>query len=324
MYSYNQCLEIVEQNVLQLQLNRKPAELFDPIKYTLSMGGKRIRPCLALMAHSLYSDNLEPIINAALGIEVFHNFTLLHDDIMDNASLRRNKQTVHLKWDQNSAILSGDAMLILAYHLISKSPPDILPRVIDLFNKTALKVCEGQQLDMNYEKQEIIPEKEYIEMIRLKTAVLLAASLTLGGITGQAGDKDIENLYQIGIHIGMAFQLQDDYMDVFGDKNIFGKNIGGDIITNKKTFLLISAMNSSDSERVNSLKEWINMKDFDVAEKIMAVTKLYCELEVDIKNKELTQELFGKAINLIDQLQVKKSGKDELKDFILSIKQRER
>jgi geranylgeranyl diphosphate synthase type II len=324
MYSYTQCLEIIEKKISQLQLNQQPVELFEPIQYTLDMGGKRIRPCLALMVHLLFSDNPEEVLEPAIGIEVFHNFTLLHDDIMDNASLRRNQQTVHMKWNQNTAILSGDAMLILAYHLIAKAPASILPRIVELFNRTALEVCEGQQLDMNYEKQSLISEKQYLEMVRLKTAVLLAASMALGGITGKAYDTDIAKLYEAGICAGIGFQLQDDYFDVFSKENSFGKSIGGDIIANKKTFLLISALNSSDIDQVGSLKEWIQKKEFDATEKIREVTELYLKLGVDVRSRELTDEYFGKALDLLDQLHAENAQVGELKKFILSIKQRER
>jgi geranylgeranyl diphosphate synthase type II len=323
MHSYSHCLEIVEKGISEFKLNQNPVELFEPIKYTLSNGGKRIRPCLALMVHSIYSDNLDEALEPALGIEVFHNFTLLHDDIMDNASLRRNRQTIHVKWGHNAAILSGDAMMILAYHLISKSQVAILPRVMELFNQTALEVCEGQQLDMNYEKQERVSEEEYMGMIRLKTASLLAASAALGGLTGKAPEGEIEKLYQLGLNIGIAFQLQDDYLDVFAEKDAFGKNIGGDIVANKKTFLLISALNSRETNLVNSLKTWIGLKEFDADEKIEAVTAIYRQLGVDIKNRELSNTFFEKGLFCLDQLKAENLRKAELKKLILSIMQRE-
>jgi geranylgeranyl diphosphate synthase type II len=276
------------------------------------------------MAHALYSEDLEEALEPALGIEIFHNFTLLHDDIMDNASLRRNHQTVHLKWNQNAAILSGDAMMILAYHQISKTPAAILPRIMELFNQTALEVCEGQQLDINYEKQTMISEEQYIGMIRLKTAVLLAASMALGGITGNAPDDEIKKLYQFGLQVGMAFQLQDDYLDVFAEKSAFGKNLGGDIIANKKTFLLISALNSTDITLVSSLREWIDKKDFNAIDKFRAVTAIYRQLGVDLKNRELSDNFFNKGLLLLDQLKVENKRKAELKKFVISIMQRER
>jgi geranylgeranyl diphosphate synthase, type II len=324
MISYSECLEIVERKIADLPLNHHPVELFEPIKYTLAIGGKRIRPSLALMAHSLYSDKLDNVLEPAIALEIFHNFTLLHDDIMDNASLRRNHQTVHLKWNQNAAILSGDAMMILAYHHIINTSAQYIPRVMDLFNTTALEVCKGQQLDMNYEKMLSITEEQYLEMIRLKTAVLLAASFALGGITGNAATEEVEKLYQCGLNIGIAFQLQDDYLDVFANSDAFGKNIGGDIVANKKTYLLINALNSGDPEIVTSLVEWIQKKEFNSSEKIKAVTTIYKQLGLDMKSKTIANQYFNNGITILDQLKADSASKSELRKLITELIQRER
>ena len=282
-----------------------------------------MRPCLTLMTHSLFSDSAEASINAALGIEVFHNFTLLHDDIMDNAKMRRNSPTVHIKWNMNTAILSGDAMLILAYKLISQTQNDVLPQVFNLFNRTALQVCEGQQLDMNFEKLTSVPENDYLDMIRLKTAVLIAASAAIGGIIAKASSNDIENLYQFGFNIGTAFQLQDDYLDVFAENEQFGKNIGGDIVSNKKTFLLINALQSNDAESVEQITYWVNQKNFDPDEKIAAVTKIYEKLDIRLKTRALYQKYFSDGLNYLSKVQAVEKRKEPLIQFITSITDRE-
>ena len=324
MYSYSKCFEIIEKELSLVSLNNKPKELFEPIRYVLSIGGKRIRPCLALMAHSLFSDKIDTVVKPALGLEVFHNFTLLHDDIMDKAELRRNHQTVHLKWDQNTAILSGDAMLILAYDLISNTAVEVLPDILRLFSRTALEVCQGQQLDMNFERSDHVSEAEYLEMIRLKTAVLLGTSMAIGGITGGTTKENIERLYNTGLYTGMAFQLQDDYLDVFANEKSFGKKIGGDIHANKKTYLLISALNSSKQQHVDLLKEWISKKEFTSQEKVKVITQIFRELEVDKKSRELAGEYFNMGLDQLNQLTIEQARITELKKFLLSIKERER
>ena len=262
MLSFNEILEKVEHEISQLSFEYPPKSLYDPIEYILSLGGKRIRPALALMACNLYKENIDNVINPALGVEVFHNFTLLHDDLMDKADKRRNKPTVHKVWNDNTAILSGDAMLIAAYQLIGKTEPDYLKEVFDLFTETALEICGGQQYDMEFESRMDVTEPEYIEMIRLKTAVLLACSLKIGAITGGASKEDAANLYDFGINIGLAFQLQDDLLDVYGDTATFGKNIGGDITCNKKTFLLIHAFELASPEQKAVLNDWIGKTTF--------------------------------------------------------------
>ena len=272
MLSFNEILQKVEHEISQLSFEYPPKSLYDPIEYILSLGGKRIRPALALMACNLYQENIDNVIYPALGIEVFHNFTLLHDDLMDRADKRRNKPTVHKVWNDNTAILSGDAMLIAAYQLIGKTEPSCLKEVFDLFTETALEICGGQQYDMEFESRTDVTEPEYIEMIRLKTAVLLACSLKIGAIICGASKEDADNLYDFGINIGLAFQLQDDLLDVYGDTATFGKNIGGDITCNKKTFLLIHAFELASPEQKATLNNWIGKTQFIPAEKIEAVT----------------------------------------------------
>ncbi len=323
MLNYSQCFEIVENRLSALSFERNPVELYQPVKYILSIGGKRIRPCLAIMSHSLFSDTVEPVIEPALGIEIFHNFTLLHDDIMDNAPMRRNSPTVHIKWNQNTAILSGDAMLILAYQLISRTKIDVLPKVFSLFNKTALEVCEGQQLDMNFEKLSDVTVDNYLEMIRLKTAVLIAASLATGGVTANATADDINNLYQFGLNIGIAFQLQDDYLDAFADNHQFGKTIGGDIVANKKTYLVLSALQTADKNLINELKYWISEKKTNTDEKIKAVKSIYERLNIPARTKDLTHKFFSTGLEYLTKVKVADNRKDPIIQLLTQIMERE-
>lgn len=323
MFSYSQCFEIVENRLTALAFERYPVELYQPVRYILSIGGKRFRPCLTIMAHSLFSDDIEPVINPALGLEIFHNFTLLHDDIMDNAAMRRNSPTVHTKWNQNTAILSGDSMLILAYQLISQTHTDILSKVLKLFNQTALEVCEGQQLDMNFEKLSDVSIDQYLEMIRLKTAVLIAASLAMGGITAHAATDDIENLYQFGLNIGIAFQLQDDYLDIFAENEQFGKTIGGDIVANKKTFLIISALQHADSDTRKDLKNWLIDKKSNSDDKIQAVKTIYEKLNIPSKTKELANEFFSNGLDYLNKINIPDSRKSPIIQLVTRIMKRE-
>ena len=304
MLSFNEILQKIETEITQLSFEYPPKSLYDPIEYILSLGGKRIRPALALMACNLYQDKVENVINPALGIEVFHNFTLLHDDLMDRADKRRNKPTVHKVWNDNTAILSGDAMLIAAYQLIGKTEPEHLKEVFDLFTSTALEICGGQQYDMEFESRNDVTEAEYMEMIRLKTAVLLACSLKTGAIVGGASKEDASNLYEFGIHIGLAFQLQDDLLDVYGDTATFGKNIGGDILCNKKTFLLIHAFELASLEQQRILNEWIGKDTFIPSEKIRAVTNIYNELNLKEITSAKMQGYYDKAMAHLDNLNV--------------------
>ncbi|MDR3269874.1 MAG: polyprenyl synthetase family protein [Tannerella sp.] len=283
MLSFEQVLQIVEAAIGQLHFDAPPKSLFDPIEYTLSLGGKRIRPALMLMACNLYNERVDDALRPALGMEVFHNFTVLHDDLMDGAGKRRNHLTVHKKWNPNTAILSGDAMLIVAYQLIGETAAPFLKKTLTLFTQTALEICEGQQYDMEFESRREVTEEEYIEMIRLKTAVLPACCLKAGALIGGASEEDADHLYRFGIHIGLAFQLQDDLLDVYGNTQIFGKNIGGDILCNKKTFLLIHAMRLASDKQYAIIKRYQEVTEentFTPEEKIAAITSVYDELKI--------------------------------------------
>ncbi len=316
MLSYSESNALIENNLSQLSFNSPPTELYEPIKYILALGGKRIRPCLTLMAHSIFSEDYTDVIHPSLGLEVFHNFTLLHDDIMDKAVKRRNHDSVHVKWNENVAILSGDAMMILAYKLMSKTSKGVLPQILDLFSKTALEVCEGQQYDMNFEKQAAVTVQQYLEMIRLKTAVLIAASLAIGAITGKASDEEVEKLYQFGLNIGIAFQLQDDYLDVYAKTEKFGKNIGSDILSNKKTYLLISALNSRNPNLVEELKRWISEKKFNPDEKITAVKSIYGKLNIGKATEEAAKQYFSQGLEYFEKIKIPDAKKIELRSFV--------
>lgn len=281
MMTSDEILKLVNNHLESLADERQPRHLYEPIEYVLSLGGKRIRPTLMLLAYNLYREHPEDILMPACAIETYHNYTLLHDDLMDQADLRRGHETVHKRWDANTAILSGDSMLVLAYQRMAQCWPDKLKDVIDLFTQTALEIGEGQQYDMDFERRNDVTEAEYIEMIRLKTSVLLACALKIGAILGDASAEDADNLYRFGEKIGLAFQLQDDFLDVYGDPKVFGKAIGGDIVSNKKTYMLINAFNRADAQQRAELERWTQLKDFDRQEKIDAVTALYNDMGID-------------------------------------------
>ena len=305
-------LELINIALEQVDLTKKPAKLYDPIRYVLSIGGKRIRPVLCLMACELYDDRLEKAVQPALALEIFHNFTLLHDDIMDNAEKRRNMDCVHIKWDENVAILSGDAMQLLSYQILNQLPEKHLKECLTLFTQTAIEVCEGQQFDMDFEKQEHATIEEYLEMIRLKTAVLIATSLKLGAIVGEASKDEANLLYQFGIETGLAFQLKDDLLDVYGDPLTFGKKIGGDILCNKKTFLLIHALEKADKSTFDKLQSWLEKTDFVPEEKIKAVTEIFDKLGIKdscLQEIEKHQKL---AFEYLDQINVPTIRKEPL------------
>ncbi len=314
----------INKAIEELDYERNPKSLFEPISYILSIGGKRLRPILAYMATNLFSDNLDKTTDPAIGLEIFHNFSLLHDDLMDNASVRRGEQTVHVKWDANTAILSGDAMLIDAYNYMLKVDADILPRILRVFNTTAMQVCEGQQYDMDFEKRMNVKESEYLEMIRLKTAVLVAASLKIGAIMGNASEEDANRLYNFGINIGLAFQLKDDLLDVYGDPIEFGKNIGGDILCNKKTYLLIKALENSNKEQETALKEWITAETFDSNTKINAVKEIYDDLKLDVLVEKLIQKYYLAAIQCLSEVNVTDKRKQQLLIYTNQLMKREK
>lgn len=314
MLSFKEIQEKIEREIGQLEFDCPPKSLYEPITYILSLGGKRIRPALVLMAYNLYREDVEKAIRPAIGLEVFHNFTLLHDDLMDQADKRRSKPTVHKVWNANTAILSGDAMLIAAYQLIGETAPEHLKEVLDLFTRTALEICGGQQYDMEFESRMDVSEEEYLEMIRLKTAVLLACSLKTGAILGGVSREDAENLYRFGINIGLAFQLQDDLLDVYGDTKTFGKNIGGDILCNKKTFLLINALRRAEGELKAQLEHWIARKDFDAAEKIAAVTNIYNVLGLKELSEAKMQTYYAEGMKNLAALSVSEERLAVLKE----------
>lgn len=296
----------------KLDWNRQPVGLYEPIGYILALGGKRIRPALVLLANDMFGGNLKEAAPAALALEVFHNFTLLHDDIMDKAPIRRGKPTVHMKWNDNTAILSGDTMLIEAYKLLAQVPERHLKATLDIFSKTACEICEGQQYDMEFEKRQTVSVPEYMEMIRLKTAVLLGMALQVGAGLADAPKADIEELYQFGINIGLAFQLKDDYLDVYGNEKTFGKAIGGDILCNKKTYMLISALNDAGPETRKELEYWLNNTTDDKA-KISAVTGIYNMLQTGGKCEDAMDFYFQKAVANLNRISLIEDKKQELR-----------
>ena len=306
----------------KLPYNRKPASLYSPIKYVLSLGGKRIRPVLMLLTYNLYKDNPESILSTACALETYHNYTLLHDDLMDNADLRRGHETVHRKWDANTAILSGDSMLVMAYEGMMHCDADKMQPIISLFTETALEIGEGQQYDMDFETRNDVAECEYIEMIRLKTSVLLACAMKMGAILSDANPQDAENLYKFGEQMGLAFQLQDDFLDVYGDPKVFGKAINGDITSNKKTYMLINACLKADDRQKAELEKWIGLKLFDKKEKIAAVTQLYNEIGIKELCEKKIAYYFGEANKYLDKVEVKEARKQNLRDFTKSMMKR--
>lgn len=315
MLTAKEILNDINSFIEDLPYNRQPASLYDPIRYVLSMGGKRVRPTLMLLAYNLYKDDPQSILMPAVALETYHNFTLLHDDLMDRADMRRGKQTVHKKWGDNTAILSGDAMLVQAYERMVQVPADKIRPVMDLFNNTSLEICEGQQFDMEFETRNDVREEEYIEMIRLKTSVLLACALKMGAILADASAADADNLYRFGEKIGLAFQLQDDYLDVYGDPKVFGKAIGGDIVSNKKTYMLINAWNMATPSQREELERWISAKEFDPKEKIAAVTNLYNEIGVDKIAEEKIGDYFEESRKYLAAVSVAPERKKELTAF---------
>lgn len=306
MHKYlNKQLEALDWNI-------SPNELYLPIGYTLESGGKRIRPALVLMGCELFGGSKEDALPAALAIEVFHNFTLLHDDIMDHAETRRNRLTVHKKWDANTAILSGDAMMIKSYQFLEKTPVKYWAQIFPIFTRTALEVCEGQQYDMNFESCEEVALDEYFNMIRLKTAVLLGAALQIGAILGGASEEDALNLYEFGIAMGIAFQLRDDYLDTYGDAATFGKRIGGDIVCGKKTFLLINALQKSDSKNRQKLKATLNDQTISEQAKITAITSMYNELTIPHLCEEAMAVYYNRGMEALSKISGHKSEKQPL------------
>jgi len=312
MYTFKELQGLVHQKFQEQSIVVPPEDLYEPIEYILSMGGKRLRPILMVMGANLFTNKLDEVWLPALGIEIFHNFTLLHDDVMDNAPIRRNKPTVHKKWNDNVAILSGDAMSIKAYQYIVSCDDHHLRQVLEVFNQTAMEVCQGQQYDMEFETRMEVSQEEYLEMIRLKTAVLLGGSLKIGALLGDASPGDAQLLYDFGVNIGVAFQLQDDLLDVYGDETTFGKRIGGDIVSNKKTYLLIKALELAQGEMQAKLVLHLNRKEFDPDEKIAVVKDIYDKLKVKEYSQKLMEAYMDKGIGCLEQVSVDACKKKEL------------
>ena len=320
----NEILQKVNDCLASLPYDRQPASLYEPIKYVLSLGGKRIRPVLTLLSYNMWGDNPESVLTPAIGLETYHNFTLLHDDLMDNADMRRGHETVHRRWDANKAILSGDSMLVLSYQRMQQVPADKLPAVMELFTETALEIGEGQEYDMAFETRDDVTEEEYIEMIRLKTSVLLACALKIGALLADAPLEDAERLYRFGEQVGLAFQLQDDLLDVYGDPAVFGKAIGGDITSNKKTYMLINAVNRADSRQRAELDRWIAARDFDRQEKVAAVTRLYDEIGIRQLCEEKINYYFELARHTLDEVCVPEERKQPLRQYMEELLHRDK
>ena len=316
MKSSNEILQQVNDFLASLSYNRLPSSLYEPVQYVLSLGGKRIRPVLMLLGYNLWKEHPEDILMPAVGLETYHNYTLLHDDLMDNADMRRGHETVHRRWDANKAILSGDSMLVLAYQRVAQVPADKLREVLDLFTVTALEIGEGQEYDMAFEQRTDVTEDEYIEMIRLKTSVLLACALKMGALLADAPQQDAELMYQVGEQLGLAFQLQDDLLDVYGDPKVFCKAIGGDITSNKKTYMLINACNRANDSQRAELKKWITATTFDRQEKVQAVTRLYDEIGIRQLCEDKISYYFDLARQTLDRVNVPENRKQPLRQYM--------
>jgi len=323
MLTLEEYQNIIKEKIDSQVFNDKPAELYDPIDYTLKLGGKRLRPTLTILACDIFDGNINEAINAALGLETFHNFTLLHDDIMDKAPIRRGKPTVYKKWDANRAILSGDTMMVLAYDYLLNSPKDLLFDLFKVFNKVGKEVCEGQQFDMNFETSSCVSIDDYLNMIKLKTAVLIGGSLHVGAIIARASEKKAKQIYSFGENIGMAFQLQDDLLDAFGDTSVFGKKTGGDIRTNKKTYLYLKALEISNEKDRERLKELYSISDEDNQEKVKEVLELFNKYDIDQLTRDLMEDYYGKAIVYLKQIQLSSSKEDLLIGLADTLMQRD-
>lgn len=313
MYAITELTQKINLAVENIQYNAEPKNLYDPIRYILSIGGKRVRPLLMLMGYNLYKEDVDAIMNNALALEAYHNFTLLHDDLMDKSDLRRGHPTVHKKWDENTAILSGDTMLIMAYQLFNKGMKN--DEAFTAFIDATLGVGEGQQYDMDFETRNDVTEAEYMEMIRMKTSLLLGYALKIGAMLGGGDQEDVNHLYTFGEKMGLAFQLQDDLLDVYGDPTQFQKKLGGDIVENKKTFLLINAYQRANDAQKAELDRWVNALTFEPAEKIAAVTHIYTLLGIDKLAQQKIEELFAESLKSLDQVKVSEEKKAELRLF---------
>ncbi|MBR5988982.1 MAG: polyprenyl synthetase family protein [Prevotella sp.] len=323
MYTSDELLKKVNEALEALTYDRQPMSLYEPIRYVLSLGGKRVRPVLMMLAYNLFREDPERIMTQAIGLETYHNFTLLHDDLMDHADMRRGHETVHKKWNPNQAILSGDTMLLQAFERIEACEVDKVKEVFATFLQTTYEIGEGQQLDVEFETRNDVTEDEYIEMIRLKTSVLLACAVKIGAILAGASVEDQNNLYKFGEQIGLAFQLQDDLLDVYGDPKVFGKNIGGDITSNKKTYMLINAVNRADEAQRKELMGWINAETFDRDEKVKAVTALYDQIGIRQLCEQKMEACYAEAQRYLAQVSVAEDRKAELKAYAAAMMKRQ-
>ena len=317
MYSEAEIKSLINKALTNTITRNTPVELYDPILYSILAGGKRIRPTLCLLCYNLFNETINSnVLMPAIGIEIFHGFTLIHDDIMDNAEMRRGNATVHKKWSKNTAILSGDAMCIEAYRFISQTDADHLPKVLEIFNKTAAQVCEGQQFDLIFETKFLISEADYLTMIGLKTAALIASAAKIGAIIAEASIADCEHIYQFGYNLGMAFQIQDDVLDTYGNPNVFGKTIGGDIISNKKTFLLISALVKAQGQQMSNLEDLLKTNDIDNDEKIKNVKAIFDTLEIKQLAEAKINQYFNAAMEYLNKINVKEHRKENIIKFV--------
>lgn len=319
MYNHAELKNLIDKAIINLSYNAEAEKLIDPVKYMLSIGGKRLRPVLALMACNLFSEKIDEAIMPATGIEVFHNFTLVHDDIMDQAPVRRNFPTVHNKWNINQAVLSGDVMAFIANECFLQTPPQIVLNVFKVFNKAAIEVCVGQQQDIDFEKKTIVSQEEYLRMIELKTAVLIAASVKIGAIIGGADVRDSDLLYEFGRNLGLAFQIQDDLLDIYGDFKVFGKMVGGDIVSNKKTLLLVKALELASEDQHKKLQELFSVKEFDPEIKVKAVIDLYNQLNIKNLTENIANDYINTAFDLLEKIGVAKEKKNELAQIASSL-----
>ena len=323
LLAFPKLLDMVNGHIERLDYAREPMNLYNPVKYILSLGGKRIRPVMMLMAYNMYRDDVDKILDPALALEIYHNFTLLHDDLMDNADVRRGKPTVHKRWDANTAILSGDVMLSLADVYMSRVDDEYFRKVITTFHRTSIEIAEGQQYDMDFETRSDVTEAEYVEMIRLKTSVLLACALKIGAILGGASEDDATHLYRLGECIGLAFQLRDDYLDVYGDPKVFGKKNGGDILCNKKTYLYINALRLADKEQRAVLDYWASATDFVPEEKVAAVTEIYNQLRLAEMSRAIEEQYYSLAKAELEALSVSEENKQVVRECMAALMDRD-
>ena len=324
MLTFNEYLERVNNAIKAIPYPQQPSHLYEPITYTMDLGGKRLRPVLVLMACDAVGGDINRAIKPAIGLEMFHNFTLLHDDVMDKADIRRGKPTVHVKWDDNTAILSGDAMLTMATQLIAQAPADVMPQVMDLYNRTAMEIYEGQQYDVDFETRTDVTVDEYIEMIRLKTSVLLGCACKMGALIGGADEATARLFYKVGENLGLAFQLQDDMLDVWGDEATFGKAIGGDIMNNKKTFLLINAMQRATGDHKVELSLWLNTPNASRSVKVPAVTAIYDALNLRSLSLDAINRYNNEALEALGKIDISAEARTEFCNFITRLVKRDK